>query len=217
MSGEDDTPDYLRGVDQPGFDEQDNFTVKASEEGPLENKGFNKYVDDDDDDDDDDEEEKPPLRVPWLLILLIVVVLGAFASLFIAGVAASGTWIDDAERASLSEAGHLARVVDEERKILDELGARGANRVELMAIYAAIDEADGHERGLAALRFTRAVDEEVATIGDIRGSQVADRHKKLALAQKAYEDSLRAWDSAASNPIGAVAVGVGLAEPPPAF
>jgi hypothetical protein len=215
MSGEDDTPGYLKGVDQPGFDERDNFTVKASEEGPLASKGFNKYADDDDDDDDDDDEVAPPFRFPWMLVLLVVVVLGAFASLFIAGVAATGTWIDDAERAALSEAGNLSRVVDEERKILDELGSRGANRAELMALYAGIDESDGHERGLAALKFTRAVDAEVAAIGDIRGSRVADRHKKLALAQTAYENKLGAWDTAAGNPIGAIAVGVGLAHAPP--
>ena len=44
MSGSDDTPDYLKGVEQPGFDERDNFTVKTSEEGPLANKGYDKYA-----------------------------------------------------------------------------------------------------------------------------------------------------------------------------
>ena len=108
-------------------------------------------------------------------------------------------------------------LVDEERKILDELGSRGADRAGLMSIYAELDGTDGHARGLKALEFTRAVDEAVASIGDIRGSQVEDRHKKLALAQSKYEDTLRAWDGATSNPIGMVAVTIGLADHAPAF
>jgi hypothetical protein len=219
MSGKDDgdTPDYLRGVDQPGFDDRDNFTVKVGEEGPLDKKGFDKYRPDDDDDDDDFEDEREPLRIPWPLILLVVIVLGALGTLGIAGVAATGTYIADAERAALAEAGQLSRVVEEERKILDELGARGADRSALMARYAAIDEADGHARGLAALEYTRAVDEAVAMIGDIRGTKVEDRHKKLALAQESYEASLGTWGTAAGNPIGAIAVAVGLADGPPAY
>ncbi|MEZ4322963.1 MAG: hypothetical protein R3F61_36190 [Myxococcota bacterium] len=212
MSGEDD-PDYLKGVEQPGFGDRDNFTVKTSEAGPLGRSGYKKRVDDDDD--DDDEEERPPFQFPWIPLLLVVVVLGALATLFAAGVAATGTWVDDAERAALVEAGNLSKVVEEERKILDELGARGANRTELSELYGHIDETDGHQRGLAALAFTRRVDTEVANIGDIRGTAVEDRHKKLAIAQQRYEEALGSWTSAAGNPIGAIAVAVGLADAPP--
>ncbi len=216
-NGDGDTPDYLSGVDQPGFDERDNFTVKVGEEGPLGKQSFNKHRRDDEFDDDDITDESEPIRIPWMLVLVVVVVLGALTTLGVAGVAATGTYISDAERAALAEAGQLAKVVDEERKILDELGARGADRAALMAGYAAIDEADGHQRGIAALKYTRAVDEAVAAIGDIRGTRVEDRHKKLALAQEAYESKLQTWGGAAGNPIGAIAVGIGLAEGPPSY
>ena len=86
-----------------------------------------------------------------------------------------------------------------------------------MARYSAIDSADGHARGVAALHYTRAVDEAVALIGDIRGTKVEDRHKKLALAQESYEVTLQAWGSAAGNPFGIVAVTIGLADAPPAY
>ena len=212
MSGHDDTPDYLKGVDQPGFDDRDNFTVKSSHEGPLGARGYNKYVYDDDDDITD---EREPLRIPWPLILLVVIVMGAIGTLVVAGVVASGTWVAGVERDALAEAGEIARVVDEERKIMDELGAHGIDKSQLEALFQSIDPEEGHARGFAALRFTHAVDEEVAHIGDIRGTSAADRHKKLAFAQKSYEEKLAAWESAAGNPIGALAIGVGLANAPP--
>jgi len=214
MSGKDETPDYLKGVDQVGFNEADNFTVKTAEAGPLGHKAYNKHHDDDDDDDDDDE-LGPGFRVPWLLILLAVVVMGALASLGVAGIVATGTWIADQDRAALAEGGRLAKTIQEERKIVDELGSQGANRRTLAEMYTAIEPATGHDRGLKALLFAVQVDEEVASIGDIRGTRVEDRHKKIAIAQQAYVDTLRAWDSAANNPIGRIAIGVGLAEAPP--
>lgn len=219
MSGsDDDLPDYLKGV-QPGggFDDRDNVTIRPDRESDL-GRGparSPKVVVDDDDDDDDEVEPRPPFPVPPQVILLGVLGIIAVCLFLCAGVAAYGTWIGDDERATLAAGGVLARTVDEERKIIDELGSRGANRADLIAQFADIDRADGQRRGQEALEFARLVDREIVAIGDIRGTVLDDRQKKIRLAQDQYEAALSGWRSKAGNPIGRLACGIGIATPPP--
>lgn len=216
MSGhDDDLPDYLKGVEPaPGFDDRDNHTVRPDREGPIGRQPAPKPVVDDDDD-DDEHEPREPLRVP---VGLIAVVFAVFITLGLFGAASVGamaTWVTDAEREALAAGGSLARVVDDERKIIDELGSRGGNRAELMAAYAAIDGGAGHERGMRALAFTRLVEQQMVAIGDVRGTPLDDRQKKLTIAQRQYEAAMASWRSAAGNPLGRLACGVGLAPAPP--
>lgn len=216
MSGNDDIPDYLKGVDN-GVPEQDDFTIRSDATPAIGSTPVRKapprrsY----DDEEDDEDERRPRRAFPFQALLLVFAAMGGIVLLIAAGVAAFGTWIADAEKAALSATGSLSRVIDEERKIIDELGSRGANRTSLMSKYVAIDEADGHARGRAAFEFAVAVDHEIVTIGDVRGSTIFDRQQKLTAAQKAYDEAMSAWEGAAYNPVGKLAVAAGIANAPP--
>lgn len=215
MAGNDDIPDYMRGVDQQGFgSDQDNFTLRPDVEGPIGNKAYRKGGLDDDDDDDD--EERPPIAGGLTGILTIVVgalvVVLALTLLFGAVVAAGATMIRDAQHEAERTGVALVEVVIEERNIVTELGARGGNRAELERMLGKVDSSSGLERAMAALAYTHAVQNEIVALGDLRNTPVQKRQHALDRAQDAFEQGLAGWESASGNTLGQIAVKAGLAE-----
>lgn len=219
MSGhDDDLPEYLRGVQQQaGFEgPDDNYTLRPGDGGaPLDGGGFDRYADPLGDEEDDDE-PKPSVLGPIVvvgggitLVGGLLLLLGGFAVAMWAGL------IQSAEADTQVNAEQLVQVVVEQKKIVDELGARGGNRAELESLLAAVDSASGIDKGFRALDYTHAVQDQIVQIGDLRNTPVQPRQYELDLAQDRLEASVGAWRTAAGNPLGQVALAFGLANPPP--
>lgn len=166
-----------------------------------------------DDDDDYEPEPRPPLVHP-LVGLIGCGTLCLVALLTVSGVIFGGVAVGAAEEAALVQAGELARAVAEEEQIIDELASRGGDRTKLERLYAGVERSDGQRKGLAAMRYARAVESEIVTIGDVRGTPLDTRREKLSIRLKNYERARGEWISSASGVTGSISVLLGTANPP---
>lgn len=220
MSGyDDDLPDYLRGVDQQqGYPEPD---APAAGGGGALDGGFERYAAPPDplgDDELTEEVARPSALGPAVMVVGGLTVVGGL--LLLLGGFAVAMWaslIQTAESDALANGESLVEVVIAEKRIVDELGARGGNRAELEALLADVDGSSGLDRGIRALAYTNAVQDQIVQIGDLRNTPVQRRQHALDAAQDRFEASMTAWQTSAGNPLGQAAVGLGLANPPPIY
>ena len=165
--------------------------------------------------DDPDWEAEP--RGPLVHPLVGLVGCGTLCLLVLISVSAvllGGIGVGSAEEATLVQAGELARAVAEERQIIDELASRGGDRAKLERLYEGTEAAEGQDKGRAAMRYARAVESEIVTIGDVRGTALDTRREKLSIRLKNYERAHGEWSSAAGGIPGSIAVLIGTANPP---
>lgn len=209
MSGDDDLPDYLRGVtDQP------EPSRKRGGAADVRTIGAAVTAEPEDDDDDDYVEDRPPFISPLLVIavlaLLILISITSLGSVMI-----GGSMVGGAEEVTLRRAAEISDVVVAEAKVIDNIGSLGGDRAKLQRLYDAIDGQEGVARGLASLQFSHAVETEVVQLGDIRGTPLHDRQEKLVLATRNFEQALEGWRSASGGVLGSVAITIGMANPAP--
>lgn len=216
MGGDDDLPDYLRGVEQ-SFDADDNYTLKPDRAAPLSASGYDLYGDAEDDEEDDDERRPSGPGVTGVLGLIAGCGGLVFATLVLAGasLAAYATVVNGAQIEAEEAGAALVRTVDAQKKVVTELGARGGDRGELERLLADVESAQGFEQSLAALEFTHAVQKQIVGIGDLRQTPIAKRQTALDRAQDHFEHKLAGWQGSAGNPLGQAAVALGLANAAP--
>lgn len=210
MSGDDDLPEYLRGVtDQPVPSRRRGGTTPPPVMRTIGASSKTDY-----DDDDDYVEERPPFISP-LLVIVILLLITVITVTSLGSVMIGGSMVSAGEEATQRRAAEISTLVTEEAKLIDYVGSLGGDRVKLQRKYDAIDGTEGVARGLASLEFAHAVETEVVQLGDIRGTPLHDRQDELVLATRNFEEALQGWRAAARSFLGSVAITIGMANPPP--
>lgn len=168
------------------------------------------------------EPEDPPSRlVNWVLLPVAVVVAGmmcvALVVVMVAGMGMSS--LSDAADATTSSQIELYRVLNEERRLVDELGMLGADRTRLEEAYVAYMEEEAEPARIgAALTLVTAVDEQAKDRLDSSGTELAEvlHHvREVRAAHLEYVGALHEWREAAVAPTGRLLITIGLGPSPP--
>ena len=210
MSGDDELPEYLRGVTEKSVPSR----RRGSTTPPPVMRTIGASPTAYDDDDEDFTDDRPPFISP-LLVIVVLLLLMVITVSTLGSVMLGGSLVASAEQVTEQRAIEIAAVVVDEVKVIDNIGSLGGDRVKLQGLYDQIDGNQGVARGLASLKYAHAVEAELVQLGDIRGTPLHDRQEKLVLASRRFEQSLDGWRGASSSILGGAAVTIGMANPPP--